>query len=510
MLRDNIPAILEHIKLNYENQIIYNAKVLEIYRGQLKKHVELSMMMELSPESFLKSKERIPPINLLQQYVRKTNRTYDEPAIREIVDQVNTLLSETNSVDEELLTNAEETLDINDVMKKVSDYLTAFKYCAVELANQNYLELCRVLDPTQFMVWTDNIYNPTTPTVFIKFIGDRNKRFMQTTDYNGKTLNNPIEAVRKVQIYHLYDADTFIEIDSEGDITIELPNEYGQLPFLYVRENEDELVPTPDSDIYQMAVLIPKMLADINYALQFCTHSVMYGIDVDETKVMTHSPDSFWSLQSVVKPDGTTVSPEIGTISPSVDSDKANNSIAIQLAMWLESKGLKTGTIGKDANSASGISKMVDESDASSVRKDKVRIMGKTEQRFWKLYKDIREVWCKQGRLLDNRPFTKDCKFSIQFSEQQPLADFNTTLDEVKKMQDMGLITPEMALKKLYPNKAEIEIEEMLMEIEAHSQEKQQQAMDLMSQQSNNVVNGNDNKPAMDNTNKDNTDNQGA
>src|SRR5690606_18638782 len=123
-------------------------------------------------------------------------------------------------------------------------------------------------------------------------------------------------------------------LHGDGHIQEVFPNEYGRIPFIYCREPEEELIPTPDSDMFEMAILLPKILADLNYAIQFQSHSIMYGIDIDSTG-LTYAPDEFWQFNTVSKGEEK-VTPSIGTITPSVNSDQALNLYKTQFSLWLE------------------------------------------------------------------------------------------------------------------------------------------------------------------------------
>src|SRR5574343_273355 len=238
-LKEMVSDILKHIQTVYENQVIYNHKMIEIYEGQLLKHVEESMRTELSPTTFERAKKRIPPINIIQQYVKKTNKTYSEPANRS--------LTVVNKTDKELLTLAEKSLKIDKKFSEVGSYITLNKYCAVELAAENGQEILRVLSADKFLVYSDSEQSPETPTVFIKFMGTKQKtREIAAVDTFGNTTKNANTVVEDVLFYHLYSTTEFLAVDADGQIYDEQLTNYGFVPFIYVRENERQLIPSPD------------------------------------------------------------------------------------------------------------------------------------------------------------------------------------------------------------------------------------------------------------------------
>lgn len=458
-LRELVTDILKHIHTVYENQVIYNHKMLEIYEGQLLKHVEESMKPELSATTFERAKRRIPPINVIQQYVKKTNKTYSEPANRS--------LTVNNKVDKELLSLSEKKLKLDKRFSEVGSYITLNKYCALELAAENGQEILRVLSADKFLVYSDSEQSPETPTVFIKFMGTKQKtRDIAIVDTFGNTTKQANTIVEDVLYFHLYSTTEFLAVDADGQVYDEETTNYGFIPFIYVRENERQLIPSPDSDMLQMATLLPKILADVNHAIQFQSHSIIYGVDIDPSG-LDMSPDAFWSFKSIDKGAGeTSHRPEIGTIKPSVDSAAVMAQYKDQMSLWLESKGIKVSGTGQIEASASGVAKAFDEADATAVRKEKVTFMAEFESEFWEFYPKYREVLIRAGKLEDKRTFTVKFQVGVEFAEQKPVVNTKEVLEELKLQFDLGLTTKKMALEKLYPNKTEAEIDKILKDLE--------------------------------------------
>jgi hypothetical protein len=449
-----VPELLSYIQVMYQNQVIYSRKLMDIYQGNLLKYVEESLALELNPRALARSKGRIPPINVLNKVIGKLSKVYIEPAIRDAGD---------NSIDQELLAYYEDKLDVNNQLATANELLNLHKYFAIEPYINNGVPSMRVLPADKFLVWSDNSFDPTAMTVFIKFMGSITK-VVPTTDKNGVVIKNAENVVREVALYHVYSDESFMIMDADGVVSEYRDNPYGKIPFVYCSSSSFELIPTPDADNLAMAVLIPKLLTDINYATQFQSHSIVYGIDI-ETSNLDNNPDAFWVINSV---EGEGKKPMIGTIKPEVDIDKVITLISTEMSMWLDSKGIKVGSIGQANvdNAASGIAKLIDEGDASSIGRKQVNLFRKYESDLWNLIVRMHGYWASSQQLVDvKQDFSLGFKPAVTFAENKIVVDTKTTLEELKIMFDLGLITPKQALFKLNPDFTDDQIEQLLAEI---------------------------------------------
>jgi hypothetical protein len=307
-------------------------------------------------------------------------------------------------------------------------------------------------------------------SVFIKFMGTVQKEYPKT-DKEGRVLVGGEVEIRNIDQYYVYSGEEFLIMDADGGITGYQPNPYGAIPFVYCNSSATELIPTPDSDNLQMAILIPKLLTDLNYASQFCSHSVIYGIDI-EVQNLEQNPDSFWVISSK---EGSDKTPSIGTIQPTVDSDKVIALIETQLGMWLDSKGIKSSASGVlGSGNISGISKLIDEGDSSSVTKKQTNQFVDFEDDLWDLIQTMHGYWASTQQLAEIAgDFSIDFEPTIKFEEHKIIEDNKTKLDEIKLMFDMGITTPRMALKKLNPSFTDEQIQTILDEINAYKQDNQ-------------------------------------
>lgn len=460
-----IPELIAYIESKQESLVIHNKKLLDIHSGGLLQYIEASLRPELSERAYQRTIGRIPPINILSQVIDKLSKVYVDPASRDAGD---------NLIDGELLSYYEKELDLDNQLSMANELLNLNKYFALEpyLAPDGYPDL-RILPADKFLVWSDYPQDPTIVTVFIKFMGTIKKN-VPAVDKRGVVIKGASSVIKDVALFHFYTDAEFMVADSDGEVISLQENPYGRIPFVYCPNSLFDLMPTPDSDNFAMAVLIPKLLTDLNYAVQFMSHSIIYGIDIDPSN-LDRNADAFWVINSV---EGEGKTPSIGTIKPEVDVDKVLSLINAKVGMWLDSKGLKTGSIGNATtqNSSSGISKMIDNADASASHRKQTILFRRFEANLWSLIKDMHHFWVSNQMLTDKmRDFSIEFKPLISFADSKVIVDTKTVLEELKLMFDMGLVNKKQALTKLYPNMTDEELDQMLADIEADTPNQQDQ-----------------------------------
>lgn len=443
-LKDKRSEILAYIK-SYNPYLEYNACMLDIYEGNLKKYVQDLLKKTLSENYYNQIKDRVLPINILRRYVEKISGVYNNNPIRK-----------TNEIHAALMKFYEYEMDMNVSMNTSDEYTQLFKAYALE----PYLENCngevyprlRVIPYDRFLVYSDDLINPLKPTVFIKIMG--------------KTEIRTKRGIEQRTFYFVYTDQEFDAFDSNGDsldhylVDNNGVNPYGVIPFYYGFRSKTKLIPTQDTDIKSMTEMIPVMLTDMGGAIMFQCFSVIYGIDI-KAENLKLSPNAFWDLKSDPTSGKT---PQVGTVTPQADVDKVINFIMTNLAFWLETKGIKAGSIGDvtSSNAASGISKLIDEADTTAIKKKNISSFKADEKSFWQLIKTMNNYWVSTGLLPNTGLFSSDFDMSIEFDDPRPLVDRKTEVETVDLEVTAGYLDRRSALKRLYPDLSEEQIEERL------------------------------------------------
>ena len=459
--------IINHIKVVNQNQTIFEAKLLDIYEGSLQKYVEESLQQELSPEAFKRSKQRVTPINILPKIIKKISAVYVHGVNRE---------SNGNDIDMEMMSSYVNDLALDATMNTANKYLNLFKYCAIEPYISNGKPSLRVLPPTQFTVWSDNPINPLEPTVFVKYVGKVESNIPRTNT-NGISQQNAENIINEVDLYHMYSENEFLIVDSEGsirqDMMVDNPegiNFFGRIPFVYLSLSENFLIPLPNTDMYQMTILIPKLLTDLAYATMYQSFSIIYGIDI-ETEQLSKNPDSFWDLKST---EGEGKSPSIGSIKPEVDIDKVLMLIKDTLAMWFDSLGLKSSGLSNISavSSQSGIAKAIDNADIEEVRSSQKPLMRASELELWKLLKIQHDVWTSNNQLTEMKPFSESFDPSISFNDPEPTIDYKVKIEGAALKHEKGLTSYRRAVQEANPDLNEEEVDELMEEMKLEKAER--------------------------------------
>jgi hypothetical protein len=437
-LKDQIPAILQYIKDNGAFTD-HNATALDIYEGNLKPYVLDIMQRTLSDNYFQKIKHRALPINILRKVVDKLSKVYLNDPIR------------TDANYQQFIDDYSYWLRLNERMNVADEYANLFKGYALEPFVHNGQPKLRVIPYDRFLVMSEDSVDPMTPTMFIKFMGE-----VQKMDGRGK---------RKANKYHAYTAEEFISFDSDGDIIYEDMegndgvNPIGRVPFVYGNRSRINLIPQPDTDVIQLTKIIPVMLTDLSGAVLFQCFSIIYGVDIDSANLVM-SPNAYWDLKSDPKSDKT---PQVGTIKPEADIERVLQFIASTLAFWLETKGVRVGSIGNLSvdSAASGIAKIIDEMDSFEIRKQNIKFFKNEEYELWSLLKDMNNYWVRSNQIQYGL-IGDDFDPTIEFDEPKPMISRADELNMVIIELNNGLITKEKAIKRLYPDATPEEIKELL------------------------------------------------
>lgn len=477
-LKDDIKILLEEYKA-HESKLKHNAELFDIFEGNLEPYVMQDLAKQLSPGAYSQVIHRVAPINLLKRIIDKLSKIYAKPPVRK--------LEKENESDKKLLSFYEREIDINTVMggsNGANGFFNLFKSVWVE----PFLDLgkpnLRVLPAERFFVYSNDKVNPLRPTHFVKVMG--------------KSVN---AMGAEVTVFHAYTKDEFLPFDQEGNILnqvlIDLDNPagvngLGMLPGIYINRSKYNLIPKPDTDTLRLTKLVPVILSDLNFALMFQCFAIIYTINADQSSLKL-GPNVLWDIKSDGKADA---APEVGSIKPDVDSDKALGALKALISMWMQSRNIKPGAMGDMTveNSASAIAKVVDEMDTSEDRKEQVPYFIEAERELWDLLMVMHEDWKGDPDFdteIRSLTWTAGQHVDTNFAEQRPIVDSSKAIGDQKAMLEMNLQTPEGALRELYPDWTDAQIEKRMEEIAAYKtvkdaevqKQREQLAMDAGGEQ---------------------------
>ncbi len=424
------------------------AVLLDIHEGNLLKYIEEDLVQQLSPQSYAQCKWRLAPINLMNKIVEKTSKIYQPAPARRLI----------GGTDQDVARFEQycEWFDVNTLMRDAAEMLTLNKSMLVQpYANKGKAKARVVQNDHFFAVSTDEV-DPLEPTHITTFRpgkkGDGGSEFTAYTDADILIFNEKEE------------------VDTAAMAALNNPmgvNPFGRVPFVYKSQSKKKLMPQPDSDVLRMTKLIPILFSDLNYAAMFQAFSIMYGINVDEENLKI-SPNAFWRF----KQDKTTdAKPEVGILRPTVDIDQVLSLIETQLSLWLNSRGIRPGSVGKltKDNFASGISKMIDEMDTVELRQTLVDEMTCVEEEFWDLVMfSMHPVWLRNGELgAIAGEFSPGCEVEVVFNTQLPVISRGQLVADLSAERAAGFVDQETCIRKLNPLMADDEIAALIVKIKA-------------------------------------------
>lgn len=454
-LKDDIPALIAYWK-DQKCTLAHNEEIFDIFEGNLLEHVLCDLKDQLNEKSYKVASKRVSPINVLKRLIDKLSKIYAKAPVRTIQDG--------SASDLETLNKYVEAMDINTEFGSLAGangFFNLFKNTWIEpyLDDEGNPKV-RVIPSDRFFVYSNNRVTPTVPTHFVKIMGS----------YKDESGAERI-------LFYAYTAAEFAAFNDMGEylpeemarIGSDGSNPVGALPGVYINRSKHCLMPKPDSDTLSMTKLIPILLTDLNFALMYQCFSIIYTIDVDQTNLV-QSPDAMWDLKSDSNSDK---SPQVGSIKPTVDSDKALHMLEALFSLWMQTRNIKAGAIGQMTveRAASGISKAIDEMDTSEDRQNQVPYFKKGEQEFWTLVMTkYHPMWSMEPNFkMRGLTFNPKAKVMVAFAEQRPNIDPADAVNIQVLKLTAGIQSKKGALQELYPDWTDQQLEDKLAEIEKES-----------------------------------------
>lgn len=447
-LSDKREVLLAFIKS--KNQYLqHNADLFKIHEGGLLPFVAADMRKAFSEQYFSTIESRILPINILRRYIDKVSKAYLTDPIR----------TPSKKRFEKTLRSYEYCFDMNTAGMLADRWGNLFKGYAWEIFHHKGKPRLRAIPYDRFLVYSDDPVDPMSETAFIKIMGKMNVQ-------KGKDM-------REVEVYFVCTDTEFDAFDSDGDtyvsdeiVALGGVNPYGVIPYVYGNRSLSELMPTQDSDIMPITKAIPVLVSDLSGAIMYQAFSVVYGIDVKEANIKI-APNAFWSLKSEESSDKT---PSVGVIKPEVDISQVVNYIMTMFGFWLETKGVRVGSVGNidSGNTASGIAKMIDEMDTYEIRKENIKFFMVDEGELWHKVRIINNYWLQNdivdGSKYDLSILGEDFDVTVEFDEPAPNQNRMDVISEEREELAIRTTTLRRSIKRLHPEWDEKTVEEVMTE----------------------------------------------
>jgi len=470
-LLELVPEIVNHIE-RHRDHLQFNLRLYNMYEGQIRQEIEDSLRAEMvSTAAFNRASKRIPSLNILKKGTDKLSVVYNTRPIRKTA----------NAQDQKLLEDVVRESAFNGVMCNSNIILNLQHMGAIEPFIEDGKPRMRVLTGHQFLPFSDDKKNPSKMTVAIKLLGSE-QRIIKQREYTSDKgeVNTDDEKIHLVDIFALYSDDSFLIIDDTGTVQDKKmaeagaangKNPFGIIPFFYLNKSRFQLVPFPNQPGFDISILIPKLLTDLNYAAQFQSHSILWTRNADISGAEVH-PDAIVNLGDTQEGQG---DPEMGSVNPQVDIEKVLQLIEFELSAYFSSIGIKTTGLGSmmPGREASGVAKMMDQGDTSEAGAKQIEFFKDLERQLWDWYAKLHNASVKGGNLPGVAKFTDSfaSSFSISFDPVKPLESAKQKIERVKLLREAKLASREQAIKIINPDFTDAEVEEWIASLDAEREQ---------------------------------------
>ena len=424
----NVKDLIDYVD-QHRSFLAHNAQALDIYEGNLGHYVVEIMRKTLSKSYFETIQDRIIPINVLTRLIEKMSKVYAYPVTR------------TSDTNQEFVDNISKMTRLDQQMLLAEEFSFLFKGYALEPYIDKATPQLRVIPYDRFIPLSEDKKNPQKMTGMIKMMGKVEHQGSECELFHYWTDEIFMAYTEK----GIYDPDMYVDGKAiEG-------NPIGVIPFVYGNRSKSMLVPKADSDMLQLTKMIPIVLSDLGGSVMYQCFTILFGIDV-KTANLTMSPNAFWDIKSDPKSEKT---PQVGTIKPEADVNKVLDYVKNIFTLWLETKGLKVGNVGTmdGNNSASGISKIIDEMDTAEIRRASSQRLGEEEQDLWNLMAKMNNYWIES--VPEYRAPKIDADFfevSIEYTQPEPMLSRKEIFETTKAEYEAGFLTAEAAIERMYPD----------------------------------------------------------
>lgn len=459
--RENLIKLADYW-YKHQEYIRYNHKILNIYQGQLKPYLEKAIREDYTDETqIVEIIQRAPTLNILRSVVDKLAKVYANPVGRVATDN-----------NQEMLDDLVESLDLDSIMATADEMFTLHKACFLEpFVDEGRMQL-RVVPMDRALPYSDNPVNPLRPTAVMKLVGREKPtktgsaftdQHGQITDLNGNQEEDVLLVYTDNYIFLMYSksgalpAERLLDFGGTPDQLVEIDgtpaliNPLGKIPMVYLNRSKFSIVPPPDNDLYDMTLLLPKLLADLNYAVKYQASSVIISQDLEIPQGAKKRANSIIEVKTL---ENAPTAGKLDVLKPQVDITPVLSLIQGQLIMWLESRGLKSGSAGKASEQrASGLAKIIDSADASAERFNKINFYTPMEKRLFELLRDFQNTAIANRDVDTAKVFRDDFELlRIEYPDQRPLQSSEERFTQAQMLIDNELATKKQILRLLFPS----------------------------------------------------------
>jgi hypothetical protein len=434
---------------------------------------------------------RVIPINVLKVLVDRRATLYKKAPRRTCQ----------NPQDQVLVDFYTQELHINSLFQKANRYYHLQSNLTIyPVMRDGYFEF-EVVPPYLYSVKTSKI-NPREADAFIfnAFTDDvlgslveqaatGQEGFQRGRGYKfpkDQVNSNEKQAYERNREYIFWSDFEHFTTDSEGNKLILNPelgaeqwiNPLSINPIVTIaKDRDDEYWASQGEDAVDIALALQKAWSDVFTIAKHAGFPILTIVSENKPENMTLGLNkAVWLKQ---QPDGPT--PTISYVEASTRINEHLSLINRLQEMFFITQGISPKHMGTDsAQASSGFQVLLEMSDLLELREMDKPVFQTAEQEFWYVLKTIHNFYF-DGNLLTPEVrrlgrFSDDFTIDIQFSDVKPIESEREVIENIQKLQDMGLITRREALRRIHPDMSDEMIDDLMAQIDLEAQARVERA----------------------------------
>lgn len=431
---------------------------------------------------------RLAPINLLKKIVNKRSSIYKKAPTR-------TCLAES---DQKLVDHYVEEMKLNQLMQKANRYFTLASNTVIYTRPHNG-KLCANVVPCWLYSVVANTYDQSKIEAYIfnSFLEAGRVGPSSVPSATGQGVNlaklehvpnqtvnsdtNPSETDNRQFIF--WTKDEHQTRTGKGELVVLDPdkeeeqfvNPIGRLPVVNIAKDRDnECWATQGEDMVDLTIAIQLGWSDLLTVAKNQGFSILTIVSEDEPKKLTIGVNkAVWLKARAQGPV-----PSISYVQGSSPLSEYKDLLMDLLGLLLSTNDMDPQAIGGSKSTrtfTSGFHALIAMSDnLEATEADKPTLLA-AEKEQWEVIKSWHNWLFDSGTEMDEEAkalgkFSDDFEIQIQYADIKPLESEDEVLNRIDKERKLELITRRDALKKLYPDLSDKQIDDKLKAIEEEMQ----------------------------------------
>jgi len=495
-----IDKILAEIK--GQSEVTRRAEALKrhlVYKDGGKRFLLEQIRREFNEDAI--DEMRLVPINLLKKIINKRSSLFRKPPVRR---------TDLDS-DQALMDFYVDELDINQVMQKANRYFSllcngiiyvlpdgkgslkasvipSYLYSIVP----NRIDRCKIdtyvlnaFVEEHRLFASDDIPSATGRQGYSKNVGytQGSSDLVASNEHNSDQSRQCIFWSDKYHFTTNGDGNKILMPDQESD-----EHGLGRKPIVnFAKDRDNEPWEVQGEDLIDLTMAIQSGWTDVMSIAKHQGFAILTVVSEEEpTKLVIGVNKAIWLKQNK---DGPT--PSIDYKSSSSNLDQYKDLLSELLALLLSTNDMNPSSIGgamKSQSFSSGFHALIEMADTLEAREEDKPAMMATEKDLW----DVIKTW--HNRLYDVGmgdlglsdeayalgKFSDDFDPQITFSEVKPIESEQERIGVVQSLMGLRLMTRQDAMKKLYPDLTDDQIDQKLKDIDQEAMDRMKSAQDMM------------------------------